>query len=785
MRYTPEQEDVLAIRIGPHIVCANAGTGKTESLSELFVRLYLAEEKKQYPNLKEGEHISGEDQVKMLGNFFTVTFTVKAAAELDHRIKSKFAKVGVPSPVGKEGSPVTICRTLDSWLQRWFRKPMFFSAWEKGTGAAGWVKAVKAMDEHLHPEIKKLIQAKVRNSRTAAIMGMWEMMLVDPMKSMILDAIIAMNESKDGTAPAWAGWSVEGWHRFLSEYTGGANPRRLGGDYWQPFLTAYKKDIEFHRHKAQRVLQRSTNATHTAEELVEQAESQETERLQNKRNEFGTIFEIARSRSYIPGEKYDAFNSEEFLEVIAMSDNWETLREFDRIARAYHDFKRKFVMMDHGDFLYEFIATIQANSFLLEKDKEYPRIIRHKYVLWDEVQDNSSFQGKILRAFSPFVGIPYCKVIVGDFKQSIHLWRGANPFEFTRQIKDVKARMPNNLHSLTISFRSSKNIVALGNTIVSTLPSYKDLVNPSSTVHAEPGVIRCAPLFQTQEEEGYWVSAEVKRLIEANAGSICVLARSTPDAHPVAKLLKEFGEKVTLMTMHRSKGLEADHVFVLGCTAGRVPDVRGDYDQEVNLWYVACTRARRNVTFCSVIMERVENAEGVVEEKLAGPSPYFWNVPMLKEAALAGGWTEKMLQTGVKTSNMKLAQNLQARESAMAELVREANEITKGTHIDKLERVYEEGTTAPKEAGFQLNFDADGANSSRPQRTEAAIQAEEKGSQKVIKKLKEGFFRNGGVPDLDTDAYQIAVSKGWIHRDSSHWRVTETFRKEFLQPKKG
>ena len=49
--------------------------------------------------------------------------------------------------------------------------------------------------------------------------------------------------------------------------------------------------------------------------------------------------------------------------------------------------------------------------------------------------------------------------------------------------------------------------------------------------------------------------------------------------------------KVQLMTVHGSKGLEFDHVYVIGMSQSVFPD-RGDLEEERRLFYVAMTRAR-------------------------------------------------------------------------------------------------------------------------------------------------------------------------------------------------
>jgi DNA helicase-2/ATP-dependent DNA helicase PcrA len=52
---------------------------------------------------------------------------------------------------------------------------------------------------------------------------------------------------------------------------------------------------------------------------------------------------------------------------------------------------------------------------------------------------------------------------------------------------------------------------------------------------------------------------------------------------------------VKVMTVHASKGLEFDNVFVAGLNQDVFPSKRGDIEEERRLFYVAITRAREKL----------------------------------------------------------------------------------------------------------------------------------------------------------------------------------------------
>ena len=86
------------------------------------------------------------------------------------------------------------------------------------------------------------------------------------------------------------------------------------------------------------------------------------------------------------------------------------------------------------------------------------------------------------------------------------------------------------------------------------------------------------------------------------------LASLTAAIHETRRLLAELRRDdapLTLATAHATKGLEFDHVIVLGMEAGRFPSARAvgeaedpirSYEEERRLAYVAWTRARRSLT---------------------------------------------------------------------------------------------------------------------------------------------------------------------------------------------
>ncbi len=95
--------------------------------------------------------------------------------------------------------------------------------------------------------------------------------------------------------------------------------------------------------------------------------------------------------------------------------------------------------------------------------------------------------------------------------------------------------------------------------------------------------------------------ADIAEMLNAARGfdSLPALARHAKEAVEIAKEAAKAGavgnrsDRVTLMTIHASKGLEFPIVFLIGCSENMIPHIRAtNVLEERRLFYVATTRAR-------------------------------------------------------------------------------------------------------------------------------------------------------------------------------------------------
>jgi len=123
------------------------------------------------------------------------------------------------------------------------------------------------------------------------------------------------------------------------------------------------------------------------------------------------------------------------------------------------------------------------------------------------------------------------------------------------------------------------------------------------------GTLRPAtPTPDDPDPEPTWTDAEIAAAVTGWAVRLAPadnLAKAIADARARLAELRRPDAALTLATAHGTKGLEWDHVAVLGMTEGRFPSARSLADaadparaleEERRLAYVAWTRARRSLT---------------------------------------------------------------------------------------------------------------------------------------------------------------------------------------------
>ncbi|MCC7250462.1 UvrD-helicase domain-containing protein [Hyphomicrobium sp.] len=242
----------------------------------------------------------------------------------------------------------------------------------------------------------------------------------------------------------------------------------------------------------------------------------------------------------------------------------------------------------------------------------------YRHVLVDEFQDISDGRAGLLLALK--AQHEDARIFaVGDDWQSIYRFAGSD-LNLMRRFGEVfggAIASSNAVHSvvdLGRTFRNTDRIALAARRFILKNPSQLEKQVIPAAQGDDPAI---SLVYCTRSTEGEALRAVLDEICERSSGraSVLLLGRYRfvqPDN--LAALVSEYPElDMRFLTVHRSKGLEADHVIVLRAARGRMgfpseivddslldlvlPEPEGfEHAEERRLFYVALTRARHSVT---------------------------------------------------------------------------------------------------------------------------------------------------------------------------------------------
>jgi hypothetical protein len=212
-------------------------------------------------------------------------------------------------------------------------------------------------------------------------------------------------------------------------------------------------------------------------------------------------------------------------------------------------------------------------------------------------------------------------LVVGDDSQNIYTWRGSNVKFILDLDKKVYGLVDDQLR---INYRSSDAIITAANAVmryIPTLPWKKAMIGCGKS-----GLKPDIHFFWHMKDETRWILQTIKQIRKQNpALTIAILSRTNIDLFRIEETMlgenlpyrlcdcgkEEDAEDpqtsaIDLVTLHASKGLEWDVVFVIHCNDEVFPSSKKKEDVicERRLFYVAVTRARKHLFLSYIKNER-------------------------------------------------------------------------------------------------------------------------------------------------------------------------------------
>ena len=238
----------------------------------------------------------------------------------------------------------------------------------------------------------------------------------------------------------------------------------------------------------------------------------------------------------------------------------------------------------------------------------------------DEYQDTDSVQYRIIKALAE----KHLNLrVVGDDDQGIYGFRGAdiqNILNFEEDYPDAK------VITLEQNYRSTQQIVNASRAIADFNPDRRE--KELFTTNAEGEKVKhlhCAD----HEEESVAITDFISRALRAgwDPCDFAILCRTSRQTNVFQKTFNSSGilchvvgessntrkNAVSIMTIHKSKGLEFSNVFVVGVCKDLLPHYfanEKEWDEELRLLYVAMTRAKNWLCLSSYDSDESQHERG-------------------------------------------------------------------------------------------------------------------------------------------------------------------------------
>ena len=320
---------------------------------------------------------------------------------------------------------------------------------------------------------------------------------------------------------------------------------------------------------------------------------------------------------------------------------------------------------------------------------------KFELIFVDEYQDTDPIQYRIVKALAES---HQNLRVVGDDDQGIYGWRGAdiqNILNFEKNYPKAK------VISLGQNYRSTEKIVEISRALAEFNPDRRDKELFTRNFEGEKvKYLHC----DNDEEEAATIASFIQRSIDQGdwqPSDFAVLYRTNKQAHVFKTAFSDLGLQyhtvsdsldgpatgISIMTIHKSKGLEFPNVFVTGICQDLLPHYYNsdekDWPEELRLLYVAMTRAKNWLCLSSYeaearsewergqspflergyipssLLESVETLESV----LIPPSPPEMTVPVttgeyvepLPENLLGDGMTVLGIDPGIQNVGWSIA----------------------------------------------------------------------------------------------------------------------------------
>ena len=569
---TSQQSRAIETRDVSVALSAGAGCGKTFVLTERFL-----------------SHLDpAQDSPAALGELLAITFTERAAREMRDRIR-RFCYERIRSaPEGQSSQWSELLRELDTarvtTIHAFCAALLRRHAIEAGLDPQFAVLEQTQSDLLLHELIDDALREKLASRHETTIELMAAFGLVA-----LRDRIRRLLESTRGAdIDAWLKKTpselVETWQRYARERV------------WPTLLKNLSQSTE-----AQQLLRLLREAAPDNDEMRERVERLEClSRLDRESDpqaaleliiEWARVGKGAAKKNWADGEDYESYRDSakvvresatkalSFFSIDATAAQREAavalqiLELVEDVTKAYSRHKQELGALDFDDLV------IEASRLL--GDPEHVALRKRvseqfSMVMVDEFQDTDRVQVELVKALCGGDVKDGKLFFVGDFKQSIYRFRGADPDVFAELQDEVPEA---GQMALTLNFRSQPAVLSFVNTLFYDrfAAAYEPLTasrpaapKPAATEFlwaTDDGSPRSAgATARARDKEAKWIARRIRRMIEneeqlvvdreteqpraVKQGDIAILFRALSDVQSYEEALSRRGIDYYLVGGH-------------------------------------------------------------------------------------------------------------------------------------------------------------------------------------------------------------------------------------------
>jgi DNA helicase-2/ATP-dependent DNA helicase PcrA len=340
--------------------------------------------------------------------------------------------------------------------------------------------------------------------------------------------------------------------------------------------------------------------------------------------------ELTKSEAYAIGDeigwcKVSLVAPSDYEETVVLNERETGLsvnpRVFARLYDEYDNIKSERGLVDFEDMLLLMIHLIKSQKKIADEVHE-----KYKHLIVDEYQDVSPLQQMMLDSW---LGKSREICVVGDPSQTIYSFTGATPtylLDFHERFapKNSSQTSPRRCELIN-DYRSSSQIVKLANNVLKLRgrAGFEPLKLVSKAPKTDQEVLW--HVYPDNSTEAKQVAQMIKQKLSGGKlkpTDVAILTRTNAQLDDFAYALRAIGvpafikldkkvpeddedeglnrpDGVTLASLHSSKGLEWECVFLAGLSDGQVPFARSksEYaiEEERRLLYVGITRAKEEL----------------------------------------------------------------------------------------------------------------------------------------------------------------------------------------------